>query len=163
MLLGDAHGPSTQNWHYYNQAQINEKTRFQELLFDLCTNVNDLPRIPGAGRSRLPMPDMVFAVVYKIYECVSGRRFMSDLKDAHLKGFITQTPHFNSIFNYLDHPEMHGCLRELIRLSSLPLKDIEVNFAVDSSGFSTGQSTRWLEHKWGDVQYESASSGSSVI
>lgn len=155
MLLGEAHTPSTQDWHHYNKAQIHEKVRFQELLFDLCCNVNDLPRIPGAGRNRLPMPDMLFAVVYKIYECVSGRRFMSDLKDAQLKGFISRTPHFNSIFNYLEHPEMNRCLKELIRISSLPLQDIEVNFAADSSGFSTGQFTRWMEHKWNGKKYES--------
>src|SRR5436190_20732175 len=103
MLLGDAAvSPQLTNWHYYNQAQTNEKHLFQQLLFDLCTNANDIPRIPGAGRSRLPMSDMLFAVVYKTYECVSGRRFMSDLKEAKLKGFITKTPHFNSVFNYLD-------------------------------------------------------------
>lgn len=155
MLLSQDNAAPATNWHYYNQAQTNEKTRFQELLFDLCTNVNELPRIPGAGRSRLPMADMLFASVYKIYECVSGRRFMSDLKDAQLKGFISRTPHFNSIFNYLDHPDMYLCLQELIRLSSLPLKDIEINFAVDASGFSTGQFTRWMEHKWGGVEYAS--------
>lgn len=152
--IGKAHAPKTQDWHNYNLAQAHEKVKFQELLYDLCTNINELPRIPGAGRSRLPMPDMVFAVVYKIYECVSGRRFMSDLKDAQLKGFISRTPHFNSIFNYLDHPEMHRCLKELIRISTLPLKDFEVNFAVDSSGFSTGQFTRWMDHKWNGKKYE---------
>lgn len=155
MLLGEVHKPATQDWHYYNLAQAHEKERFQSLLFDLCTNINDLPRIPGAGRSRLPMSDMVFAVIYKIYECVSGRRFMSDLKDAQLKGFISRAPHFNSIFNYLDHPEMNRCLKELIRLSALPLKDFEVDFAADSSGFSTGQFTRWMDHKWNGKQYES--------
>ena len=155
MLLAENAEPVRTNWHYYNEAQVQEKHRFQELLFDLSTNINDIPRIPGAGRSRLPMSDMVFAVVYKIYECVSGRRFMSDLKDAQLKGFLTRTPHFNSIFNYLEREEMYDCLKELIRLSAMPLKDIEVNFAVDSSGFSTGQFTRWMSMKWGKVTYDS--------
>lgn len=154
MLLGE-HSVQNNNWHYYNQAQENEKHRFQELLFDLCTNVNDIPRLPGAGRSRLPMSDMLYAVVYKVYECVSGRRFMSDLKDAQSKGFISRVPHFNSIFNYLETDEMYSCLKELIRLSSMPLKDFEINFAVDSSGFSTGQFTRWMTYKYGKPQYDS--------
>jgi hypothetical protein len=79
MLLGEEYTPQLTNWQYYNQAQTNEKHRFQELLFALCSNAEDIPRIPGAGRSRLPMSDLLFAVVYKTYECLSGRRFMSDL------------------------------------------------------------------------------------
>jgi hypothetical protein len=154
MLLGE-HSVQNTNWHYYNQAQENEKHRFQELLFDLCTNVNDIPRIPGAGRTRLPMSDMLYAVVFKVYECVSGRRFMSDLNDAKLKGFISRVPHFNSIFNYLETDEMHTCLKELIRMSAMPLRDFEINFAVDSSGFSTGQFTRWMTYKYGKPQYDS--------
>jgi hypothetical protein len=27
---------------------------------------------------------------------------MSDLRDAHAKGYISKAPHFNSIFNYLE-------------------------------------------------------------
>jgi hypothetical protein len=36
-------------------------------------------------------------------------------------------------------------LYELITLSAAPLKSIESDFAVDSSGFSTGQFMRWLD------------------
>lgn len=155
MLLSQNNAPPPNNWHYYNQAQMNEKLKFQELLFDLCSNISPLPRIPGAGRNRLPMPDMVFAVVYKVYECLSTRRLTSDLVDAKLKGYISRTPHFNSISNYLDHPEMYRCLKEMISLSTMPLRDFEINFAVDSSGFSTGQFTRWMDHKWKGKQYQS--------
>src|ERR1044072_8329779 len=98
---------------------------------------------------------MVFAVVYKIYECVFGRRFMFDLQYAQLKGYLSRTPHFNSIFNYLERDEMYECLKELITVSSLPLKDIEMNFAVDSSGFSTGEFTRWMSMKCAKTTYDS--------
>lgn len=155
MLLAENGATYPQNWAEYNKAQIHEKERFQELLFELCTNVEDIPRIPGAGRSRLPMSDMLFSVVSKVYECVSGRRFMSDLRDAQFKGYISRVPHFNSIFNYLELDEVYACLKELIRVSAMPLKDIEVNFAVDSSGFSTGQFTRWMSVKWGKTSYDS--------
>jgi hypothetical protein len=50
MLLAEEKVTYPQNWTEYNQAQTHEKERFQELLFDLCTNVQDIPRIPGAGR-----------------------------------------------------------------------------------------------------------------
>jgi transposase len=143
------------NWREYNAAQVAEKTRFQEMLHELCSNIENLPNLNGTGRTRLPMSEMVFAVVFKVYECVSGRRFMSDLSDAKDKGYLSKVPHFNSIFNYLELPEMRDCLQELIRLSSLPLQDIEVNFAVDASGFSTGQVSRWETEKYGQTVYRS--------
>jgi hypothetical protein len=39
--------------------------------------------------------------------------------------------------------------RTLIKISAAPLKSIESDFAVDSSGFSTGQFMRWLDVKYG--------------
>ena len=36
---------------------------------------------------------------------------MSDLRDAQAKGFIAKLPHFNSIFNYLESPELTPILR----------------------------------------------------
>lgn len=79
-----------QNWHAYNKAQINEKWRFIELLYELCKEIEDIPRKDGAGRNYLPLSDMVFAVVLKVYTGVSARRFSSDLMEAQRRGFISQ-------------------------------------------------------------------------
>ncbi len=142
----------SQVWPAYNQAQTNEKARFQELLFELCQNIEDLPRKAGAGRNRLPLKDMIFCAVFKIYSTVSGRRFISNLREAQRREFIGKTPHFNSIFNYLELEEMTDCLKQLIVESSLPLKSVETEFAVDSSGFSTGQFVRWFDVKYGNTE-----------
>lgn len=139
----------SQVWPAYNLAQTNEKSRFLELLYHLCFDIKDLPRKTGAGRNRLPLKDMIFCSVFKIYSTVSGRRFISDLREAQRREFISNTPHFNSIFNYLELEEMTAYLKELIVTSSLPLRGVEWDFAVDSSGFSTGQFTRWLHAKYG--------------
>jgi transposase len=40
-------------------------------------------------------------------------------------------------------------LYELIALSAQPLTSVEEDFAVDNSGFSTGQFMRWLDVKYG--------------
>ena len=131
------------NWTNYNAAQSEEKHRFVELLADLCRTVPQPPRPPGAGRPRLPLSDMVFASVYKVYCGFSSRRFTSDLRDAYANGLIDSRPHFNSVSNYLSSPELTDVLKELITASSLPLKAIETDFAVDSSGFSTSRFVRW--------------------
>lgn len=106
------------------------------------------------GRTRLPMADMLFASVYKVYSTVSTRRFMSDLKDAYLKRYVSKMPSYNSIIGYLEKPELTPYLQWLIIQSSLPLKSVETNFAVDASGFSTCQYTRWFDEKYGKEQAE---------
>jgi transposase len=79
---------------------------------------------------------------------------MSDLRDAKDKGFIQHVPHYNSIFNYLENPELMPILKELITQSALPLKSIETDFAVDSTGFMTSRFTRWFDKKYGVVKQE---------
>jgi hypothetical protein len=107
-----------QDWRAYNAAQTNEKAKFQELLRDLCSGIAEPPQAKS-GRPRLPIQDALFSAVFKIYSTVSGRRFMTDLREAQAKGYIQKTPHFNSIFNYLENPELTPILRSLITESSL--------------------------------------------
>ena len=144
-----------QNWRAYNEAQTHEKERFLDLLRDLCSGVIEpAPVAPKNGRPRLPIQDALFAACFKVYSTVSGRRFMSDLRDAQAKGYITKTPHFNSIFNYLENPNLTPILRALIIESSLPLKTIESDFAADSSGFTTSRFVRWFDHKYGAIRQQ---------
>jgi hypothetical protein len=138
-------------WTNYNAAQSEEKHRFVELLADLCNTVPQPPRPPGAGRPRLPLSDMLFASAYKVYVGFSSRRFTSDLRDAYTNGLIDSKPHFNSVSNYLSSPELTDILKYLVAASSLPLKAVESDFAVDSSGFSTSRFVRWYSKKHGRV------------
>ena len=136
-----------QNWTAYNQAQTGEQDKFLALLADLCSG---LPVFPAKnGRPRLPLSDAVFNVTFKVYSTISQRRFMSDLREAHVRGYISKVPHFNSISNYLENPDLTPILRDLIIQSSLPLQSVETDFAADSSGFTTCRFTRWFDVKYG--------------
>jgi transposase len=137
-----------QEWKAYNQAQTNEKDRFLSLLNELCKGIEEMPQT--FGRPRLPLADMIFASTFKVYSTVSGRRFMCDLKDAHDKGYLKRSPHYNSISRYLENPSLTPFLRELIEVSSLPLQAVESSFAVDSSGFSTCRFAQWVKAKYTD-------------
>jgi len=141
-----------QNWPAYNAAQTNEKQQFQSLLHDLCEGIAEPQQ--AKGRPRIPLSDAVFAATFKIYSTFSGRRFMTDLRDAQAKGFIQRLPHYNSIFNYLENPELTPILTALITQSALPLKAIENEFAIDSTGFMTSRFTRWFDKKYGTVREE---------
>src|SRR6266404_839950 len=135
-----------QEWTAYNAAQVNEKDQFQSLLRELCKGVGEPSQT--SGRPRLPFEDMIFAVAFKVYSTVSQRRFMSDLRDAHAKGYISKVPHFNSISNYLENEVLTPYLKMLIEESSLPLQAVESSFAVDSSGFSTCRFVQWVNAKY---------------
>lgn len=137
-----------QEWSAYNAAQTEEKSRFLELLSDLTRGV-PTPRPKPTGRPPTPLSDMVFATTYKVYSRFSSRRFMTDLREARERGLVTSAPHFNSVCNYMRNPDMTPVLRGLVTASALPLKAVETDFAVDSSGFSTSRFVRWFNKKHG--------------
>lgn len=136
-----------QDWTAYNAAQCAEKEMFGPMLADLCSTIHNPPQ--GMGRPRLPMSDMAFAAVSKVYAGLSARRFDTDVREAQAKGLTDSDPHFNSVLRYLRDPEMTPVLRKLVELSALPLKAVETDFAVDSTGFTTCRFVRWYDHKWG--------------
>jgi transposase len=139
-----------QPWAAYNRAQVTEKETFCTLLRDLVADVPSPEQ--KRGRPALPLSDMLFASAYKVYSTVSGRRFMTDLRDATAKGFIDRTPHYNSIFNVLDREDITPILKSLITRSAMPLKAVETNFAVDSTGFGTQNFYRHYSAKYGRDQ-----------
>ena len=140
-----------QEWPAYNAAQTQEKRLFQYLLHQLCQGVGS-PAQHGRGQRRLPLEDMLFAMAFKVYSTVSGRRFMTDLSDAHAKGYTSKLPCYNSVFNYFEDEMLTPHLKMLIEESSLPLRAIEQDFAVDSSGLSTCRFVQWMHAKYSDPQ-----------
>jgi transposase len=136
-----------QNWPAYNLAQTTEKHRFQVLLRDLCKHLTTPTE--KTGRRRTPMSDVVFAAAYKVYSTVSTRRFMCDLRDAVDRGHMSKRIHYNSISAYLEWDKLTPVLTDLIYQSCVPLRAVEVDFAVDSTGFSTSRFVRWFDEKYG--------------
>ena len=137
-------GPS---WTAYNLAQTNEQELFGTLLRELCGTVSQPPQ--GKGRPRLPISDMLFAVGLKVYGTMSGRRAMTDFRNAKADGLLSACPSFSTAFRYMEDPTLTPVLKSLIEQSALPLRAVEVDFAADASGFSTSVYERWFDHKWG--------------
>jgi transposase len=140
----------SQSWPEYNKAQQYEKSHFIEFLHQLCSGIEE--PIQTTGRPRLPLADIIFAATYKTYTMVSGRRFASDLRDALAKGYISKMPSYNSVFDYFKMESLTPYLRQLIAASAMPLKSVETEFAVDSSGFSTTNYVRWFSVKYGGTE-----------
>lgn len=141
-----------QDWPAYNKAQTREKSELQALLYELCRNVPEPEKRRGRGRPSLSLSDAIFSSTYKVYSTVSGRRFSTDLREAKQRGYLSRLPHYNSVFRYLESEALTPYLKQLIALSAAPLIPVESDFAVDSSGFSTGQFMRWLDVKYGEKE-----------
>lgn len=137
----------SQDWPAYNAAQTHEQERFVLLLRDLCAGIHQPPQT--IGRPRLPLADVVFGLVLKSYTTMSGRRATSQLKEAQETGLVVKAAHYNSGFRYLENPELTPLLKSLIEQSAGPLRAVETDFAVDSSGFATTTYARWFDHRYG--------------
>jgi transposase len=138
-----------QVWPAYNEAQAHEKERFEVLLHDLCMGIPEPSREGKTGRRPHLLRDAVFAMVSKVYSTFSSRRSSTDLRESHAKGFTTVEVPGAKVTAFHESPAFTPILRELIAVSARPLRAVETEFAIDSSGFSSSKFERWFDHKYG--------------
>ncbi len=136
-----------QDWSNYDKASINQKQIFMKLLGDITSNIPN-PEY-SFGRPTLPMSDMVYSSVMKVFSTFSLRRFMGDMEIAKEKGYIDSTPCYASVGHFLQKKELTPLLDDIVTLTSLPLRSVEKDFAVDSTGFGTSNFQRWFSFKHG--------------
>jgi hypothetical protein len=93
---------------------------------------------------------MIFCAAFKVYSTASARRFMTDLREAQAKGLIACAPHYNSLFRCLESESATPVIRDLVLRAAIPLRTVETDFAIDSTGFSSTQIVgQWREEKYG--------------
>ena len=137
----------SQAWEAYNAAQKAEVKLFDELLKDL---VKAIPETEQArGRPRLSIQETLFCAIQKVYSQLSSRRAHSLFQYAVERGQIDHAPRFNAPSDLFNKPETTAILQNLVMLSALPVAGIEVNFAVDSTGFRTTQFNAYSGAKYG--------------
>ncbi len=141
-----------QNWPAYNAAQTSEKEHVADLLRQMCDGI--VSPIQRRGRPRIPLGDAVFAAVMKVYGGASGRRSTTDMRGYEAKGLLDRAPHYNSVLLALENPVLTPLLKSMVEECARPLRSIESDFAVDSSGFSTRVFDRWFDHKYGKAKSE---------
>lgn len=136
---------SRRRWDIYNVAKTDQKRLFPILLRELCWCVEEPER--SLGRPRLSLRDMIFCANLKVFLKSQSRQSTEDLREAWRKDLINKVPHFNSVSNYLRMQSLTAKLTKLIEISSLPLEQMETDFAVDSTGLSTCRYARWLDER----------------
>jgi len=138
-----------QHWPAYNAAQMDEKSRVETLLRGLCDGIEQ-PPAKKTGRHPLRLADVIYGATMKTYVGFSGRRATSDIQSCEARGLVSDAAHYNTIFRYMERPEMTPLLQTLVEQSALPLRAIERQFAIDGTGFSTNTYGRWFDHKYGE-------------
>src|SRR3989338_8311526 len=137
----------SQDWKNYNLAQQKEKELFMKLLSDITSRINN--KTYEFGRPSNNISDTIYSMVFKVYSTFSGRRLSTDLEMAKESGFAEQKIPYNSMFRYFQKKELTPLLANMVAITSLPLKSVETNFAIDSTGFGTSNFQRWYSFKYG--------------
>lgn len=137
----------SQNWKTYNVAQEKEKELFMKLLADITGRI----RQPAYtfGKPQNPLSDTIYSMVFKVYSTFSGRRFATDMKEAKEKGFVEKKIPRSSMFDYFNKKEVTPLLCDMVTITSLPLRSVEKDFAIDATGFGTSVFQRWYSFKHG--------------
>ena len=135
----------SQDWTAYNKTQTSEFAMFQDILIELLDSLIEMKTPFRQGRPFNDFKEMVFCCVMRSYYGKSSRRSVSFLDYAIAKGYISKKPHFNTVLNYYKDISITPILKYLIEKSGSPLKNVEKDFTVDSSGFSTSLFGRWLD------------------
>lgn len=136
-----------QDWSNYDKATTNQKLLFMKLLGDITSQIPQ-PEYKF-GRPTLPVSDMIYNSVMKVYTTYSLRRFMSDMAIAQEKGYIKTKPCYASVGHFLQRKDITPILANMVTLTSLPLRTVEQDFSIDSTGFGTSVFQRWFNFRHG--------------
>jgi len=142
----------SQDWAAYNKAQCQEIEVFDRLLNELVSTIEE-PEQTGRGRPRLPLKDMLFCSIQKVYSQLSSRRVHKLFERAEGREQLVHTPHFNVVSKALLREDLTPILRHLVRLSAAPLAGVETKFAIDSSGFRTTCFGSFCQEKHGKTKH----------
>ena len=77
---------------------------------------------------------------------------MGDMRVALEKGYLTRQSSFTAIGKYMQNESLTSALKQLIIVSALPLRAIETDFAIDSTGFRTTKFNDYCREKHGIVR-----------
>ena len=131
-----------QDWPAYDAAQQAEHALFDALLWDLLATLPESPRsIRARGRPPIPLRTQFLVAIKKVHLGESSRRARGLMKAIYSSGsgVISAVPNYAVTSRLFNRPETGTLLMDLIRLSALPLREIEDGgtVALDSTGFCT--------------------------
>ena len=125
-----------------------EEGTVKVLLAALCDGIEQ--PVQKMGRPRMSLRDVVYGSTMKVYGTMSGRRSTTDLRASEAAGHMDKAPAYNTVFKYMEKPELLPLLSRLVDESAKPLAAVERRFAVDGTGFASPTYVRWFDYKHGE-------------
>ncbi len=104
----------------------------------------DRTRTPSHVPARCRVHGRLQGVLDRLGKAVHVR-----LRKAQERDHVKETLCFNTTWKCLQNPALTPILHETIRRKHLPLRAVDVDFAVDSTGFGTSKFERWYDEKYG--------------
>ncbi|WP_338094778.1 transposase [Methanorbis furvi] len=147
------------DWARYNEAEVREHQHvIKVLLPELCKvgaermgdssiDAEYIPQKTGRGRPKLKNEDILYCAILKVYSNRASRYSAGLMEMVENMSIINRAPHFNAISKFLNREDVTVHLRDMLRLSALPLSPLETKFAIDSSGFRTTAYNSWMPEK----------------
>jgi len=93
-----------QEWSAYGKATTNQKSLFMKMLKDITSNIPQPDH--KFGRPTLPLSDMVYSSVMKVYTTFSLRRFMGDMQIAEEKGYVDKKSCYASVGHFMQRKDI---------------------------------------------------------
>lgn len=138
-----------EGWAAYNAYQMSEKDKVRALLHGLCSGIHTPPQV-GRGRPRIPLSDIVYSGIIRVFTGFSGRRATTDMADCLALGHLSRVPAYNTVFDHFADSALTPLLETLVQESAAPIADIDIEraYGVDASGFTTDLTRKWFDHKY---------------
>lgn len=133
------------SWNKYNQSQTKEKYFFINTLYKLCQLIKEDRN--NVGRKPVSLSDLVFTITLKEFFNISSRRIQSDVNFFVDAGLLSKRIPFTTLLDNMERRELRCALKECIEISSLPLKNVERDFAIDSTGFGMSRYVTYFDFK----------------
>ena len=139
------------NWTGYTLGQVNEEELVKIFLRQLCDTVESPAREAGkAGRKAIPLSELVFCSVMKVYSKKSSRRAHTALRDASEQNLLEYAPNYNAVNKFMVKmsPRFFTTLFDCLpsRLRNLRLPSPLIHQVLPPLSLASGATTSTEKH-----------------
>jgi transposase len=129
------------NWRLYDLAQTHELEEVLRLIrLIVATDLREcsassLPSSPRGGRPRVPLADLLVALLWQSYRGSANRPTEGDLRVLDLG--LSRRFSYKTLERAYSLPDVVAALPRLLQITNRPLVGLETIFSIDGSGFPT--------------------------
>jgi transposase len=128
----------SQNWPLYEKACSQEKIMFLKIIKEAVDQIGPREEYKGNGRPAVDYGDIIKSLCIKGYNNISSWRTESELRIAKSFGVIQWIHKRSTLNKYMKDEALTPWLHKIYQLIAEPLNEVEVDFAIDATGFSNG-------------------------